>query len=169
MKNKILKSVLMAFTLFFGLYMGGGLFEAVVIVPVWSASAEAARYWGSNPLSAVEGARFFLVLAPLSALLGLVTLVLGWNSPQPMRFWLRLGLAMFFAMFIATLGFYVPEQLAIKGPTMVRELSDAEITSRAGRWVMLNYFRAVYGFAELFVVLKAFSYVLTGAQASRLH
>ena len=65
---------------------------------------------------------------------------------------------MFFAMFIATAAFYVPEQLAIKGPTMVRELTDAEIVSRAGRWVMLNYFRAVYSFVELFVVLKAFSY-----------
>lgn len=158
MKNKILKWVLFAFTLILGIYFGGGLFEAAVIVPVWSASAESARYWGSNPLSAVEGARFFLVVAPLSALLGLVTLVLGWNSPQPMRFWLRLGLGMFFAMFIATIGFYVPEQLAIKGPTMVRELSDAEIMSRASRWVMLNYFRAVYSFVELFVVLKAFSY-----------
>jgi sterol desaturase/sphingolipid hydroxylase (fatty acid hydroxylase superfamily) len=158
MKNKILKWALFAFTFVFGIYFGGGLFEAVVIVPVWSASAEAARYWGSNPLSAVEGARFFLVAAPLSALLGLVTLVLGWNAPQPMRFWLRLGMGMFFAMFIATLGFYVPEQLAIKGPTMVRELSDAEIMSRAGRWVMLNYVRAVYGFGELFIILKAFSY-----------
>ena len=158
MKNKILKWVLFAFTLILGIYIGGGLFEAVVIVPVWSASAEAARYWGSNPLSAVEGARFFLVAAPLSALLALVTLVLGWNAPQPMRFWLRLGTGMFFAMFIATIGFYVPEQLAIKGPTMVRELSDGEIMSRASRWVMLNYFRAMYSFAELFVMLKAFSH-----------
>lgn len=158
MRNKIAGGLLFAFTLFLGIYFGGGLFEAVVIVPVWSASPEAARYWGSNPLSAVEGARFFLVLAPLSALLALLTLVFGWNAPQPLRFWLRLGIGMFFAMFIATIGFYVPEQLAIKGPTMVRELSDAQIMSRAGRWVMLNYFRAVYSFVELFVVLKAFSY-----------
>jgi succinate dehydrogenase hydrophobic anchor subunit len=158
MKNKILKWALFAFTLVLGIYLGGGLFEAVVIVPVWSASADAARYWGSNPLSAVEGARFFLVAAPLSALLGLVTLILGWKAPQPMRFWLRLGLGLFFAMFIATLVFYVPEQLAIKGPKMVRGLTDAEIMSRAGRWVTLNYVRAVYGFVELFVVLKAFSY-----------
>lgn len=158
MRNRIAYWLLFAFTLILGIYFGGGLFEAVVIVPVWSASPEAARYWGSNPLSAVEGARFFLVLAPLSALLALLTLIFGWKAPQPLRFWLRLGIGMFFAMFIATVAFYVPEQMAIKGPTMIRELSDAEIVSRAGRWVTLNYFRAVYSFIELFAVLKAFSY-----------
>lgn len=157
MKNNITRWLLFAFTFVFCIYMGGGLFEAVVIVPVWSASVEAARAWGSNPLSAIEAARFFIPVSSISILLGLATLIFGWNAPRPMRFWLRLGLGMFLAMSVATFAYFVPEQLAIKAEPALR-IADAELVSRLSRWASLNIFRAVYAFVTIFCVLKALSY-----------
>jgi succinate dehydrogenase hydrophobic anchor subunit len=156
MKNKILKWLLFAFTFIFMIYMGGGLFEAVTIVPVWSASVEAARAWNSNPLSAIETARFFIPVSASSLLLGIATLALGWSSPRPMRFWLRLGLIMFLLMSVATFAYFVPEQLAIKGASAAR-FTDAELAPRLSRWASMNIFRAFYSFVMIFAMLKALS------------
>jgi hypothetical protein len=158
MKNKVLKWLLFAFTFVYAVYMGGGLFEAVVIVPVWSASAEAARAWNSNPLQVIEGARFFLIANPLSTLLALPLAILGWNAPGPMRLWLRLVMVIYFAVFIATAGYFVPEQLAIKGVEATRSLTDAELVTRLSRWAALNLVRSACAFVMLFGSLKALVY-----------
>lgn len=155
MRNKITGWALFVFAALYGIYIGGGLFETVVIVPVWSVSAEAMRAWGSNPLSAIDGARFFMVMSPLTALLAVLTGVFGWNAPAPLRFWLRLSVVLYLLQFAVTIGWFVPEQMAIKGPTMIKSLSDAEIMARAWRWIMLNYVRAVFVAVEVFAVMKA--------------
>lgn len=158
MKNRILKWLLFAFTFVFLVYMGAGLFEAVVIVPVWSASTEAARSWNSNPLQVIEGGRFFMIISPVSILLALPTLILGWNAPRPLRSWLRVGLGLFVVLQIATIGWFVPEQMAIKGVEATKLLTDAELASRTSRWASLNLVRAGYAFVTIFVVLKALVY-----------
>lgn len=167
MKNISVKWLLLAFALALGIDMGGGIFETVVIVPVWSASAEIARNWNANPQTAVEGGKFFIVATNLTALLALLTLIFGWKSPPPLRFWLRLGAGGFLVLFIFTMAYFVPEQLSIKGARATQNLSDAEILWRAGRWVMLNYLRVLAAFVLLFATLKAVSLssVLEGKDA----
>ena len=138
--SSVVKWLLFAYAFIFGIYMGGGLFETVVITPMWSASAEAARQFNQNPLSVVNSGNFFFIIAPLSVLLAVATLIVGWRTPQPIRFWLRLQIIIFLIVFVVTAIYYVPEQGSIKGAA-AQSLSDTEIGVRAGRWVLLNWVR----------------------------
>ena len=146
--------LIFAYTFLFGIYMGGGLFETIVITPMWSASAEAARQYNEGPFGVVNNGRFFFVIAPLSLLLSIATLVGGWKAPQPLRFWLRLSIGVFLLTFLLTGLYYVPEQGAIKGAATAG-LADAEIMARANRWVVLNWLRFAVAFAIWSMTLHA--------------
>lgn len=138
--SSLLRWLLFIYTFVLGIYLGGAIFETVVIVPMWSASADAARYFNQNPLSIFNTGNFFFIVAPLSTLLSIVTFIAGWRTANPVRFWLRLAIIPFLIIFLTTAFYFVPEQLAIKG-TEAQNLSDAEITARVSRWVMLNWIR----------------------------
>ena len=156
-KKKVSASVrwlLFAYAFVFGIYMGGGLFETVVVTPMWSASAEAARQFNQNPVSAVNSGNFFLIIAPLSLLLAIVTLIAGWRIAQPIRFLLRLQVITFLLIFAVTIIYFVPESDAIKGAA-AQSLSDAEISQRASRWVLLNWVRLSVAFLLWGMILHA--------------
>jgi hypothetical protein len=143
--SSLLRWLLFIYVFVLGIYLGGAIFETVVIVPIWSASADAARYFNQNPLSIFNTGNFFFIVAPLSTLLSVITLITGWRTAQPVRFWLRLAIIPFLIIFLTTAFYFVPEQLAIKG-TPAQNLSDAELTLRASRWVMLNWIRFLVSF-----------------------
>lgn len=146
--SSLVKWLLFIYAFVLGIYLGGAIFETVVIMPMWSASADAARYFNQNPLSAFNTGNFFFIVAPLSTLLSIVTLIAGWRTPRPVRFWLRLAIIPFLIIFLATAFYFVPEQVAIKGAA-AQSLSDAELTARASRWVMLNWIRFALAFPIL--------------------
>src|SRR4051812_14318738 len=100
MKTQIVSSLLLVLALVGGIYIGGSIFEMTVNVPVWTASAEAARNWNENTIYNFEGGRFFIVANPATTLLALLTLILGWRAPRPSRFWLRLGTTIIIVMFM---------------------------------------------------------------------
>lgn len=138
--GSLFRRLLFIYAFVLGIYLGGAIFETVVIVPMWSASAEAARYFNQNPLSTFNTGNFFFIIAPLSTLLAIATLIAGWRTAQPLRFWIRLAIIPFLIIFLATAFYFVPEQIAIKGAP-AQNLSDAELTARASRWVLLNWIR----------------------------
>ena len=138
--SPLVKWLLFAYAFVFGVYVGGGIFETVVVTPLWGASAEAARYYNQNLHSHLQTGNFFIIIAPLTTLLSAVTLIAGWRTAQPIRFWLRLQTIVFLILFIVTLFYYAPEQNAIKGAA-AQNWSDAELAARASRWVLLNWVR----------------------------
>lgn len=138
--SSLLRWLLFIYVFILGIYLGGAIFETIVIVPMWSQSADAARYFNQNPLSVFNTGNFFFIAAPLSLLLSIVTLIAGWRTEKSVRFWLRLAIIPFLITFLVTSFYFVPEQLAIKGAA-AQSLSDAELTARASRWVMLNWIR----------------------------
>ncbi len=152
--SSLFRWLLFIYAFVLGIYLGGAIFESVVIVPMWSASPDAARYFNQNPLSVFNTGNFFFIIAPLSTLLSIVTLIAGWRAAQPVRFWLRLAIIPFLIIFLTTAFYFVPEQLAIKGAP-AQNLSDAELSARASRWVMLNWIRFLLAFPILGATLHA--------------
>src|SRR5687768_13112426 len=116
-RDRVTHWLLMAFCLVLGIETGAGIFEALVIVPLWSASAAAARGWGEGAKYLAEGWRFFGVFSRLLLLLTLATLLAGWRSPRPLRRWLLISVVIVLALMAATLAYYVPGQYAMKGAT----------------------------------------------------
>lgn len=157
MKNNLVKWLILAFAFALGIHIGGGIYETVVVLPVWTASAEIARNWNSNPNFVIDNGRFFIFATPIAGILALLLLVSGWKSPPPLRFWLRLGAGIYLLVVVITILYFVPEQLALRGREATQGLSDTEILSRANRWVMLNYVRIAVAMVVVFATLKALS------------
>lgn len=146
--SRLVRALLFAYAIALGVELGGSVFDALVIAPMWTGSVEAARRWNGDPLFMIRGGRF--VLAGMGAALALAVAVgaagevagrgaLG-GGPAPLRRWLRLGAWPYPVLVLLVWRYFLPEQWAIKGPG-AEGRPDAELASRAHTWMVLNWAR----------------------------
>ncbi|HYX27119.1 MAG TPA: DUF1772 domain-containing protein [Pyrinomonadaceae bacterium] len=141
MKNRLGQVLLFALVFVGGLELGGGIYETVVVVPVWSADLPASLLrWSSSP-DRVHAVRFFGVVTPLLMLIALATMIAGWNLAVPQRRWLRWATITFVLTLAGTLLWFVPTIDRLLGPANA-SMSPQELTRMARLWVQLNWVRA---------------------------
>ncbi len=88
-RNRIAEISLWMLVISLGILIGATIFEALVITPLWAGSPpESVRGWNENPRYAIEGGRFFGLIAPALLLSTLVSLIAGWKMPWTRRKWL---------------------------------------------------------------------------------
>src|SRR5919206_630561 len=82
------------YLLLFGIQLGAGLYETLVVVPLWSASPPQS-VWGwnalreANPKLAIDsGRRFWIFVTPAVGLLSVAALLTGWQTRPEHRAWL---------------------------------------------------------------------------------
>jgi hypothetical protein len=140
-----------------GLEIGAGLFDALVIVPLWSHDPQAAHvFWMANPQFAPQpGPHWWMFSTPATGLLALCTLFLAGRLPRPQRKLLRIGAALAFALVALTFAWYVPLLLQLQGPQVLAWAPDVA-SHKAALWVGWNWVRAfAYILAWLFVIRAA--------------
>jgi hypothetical protein len=157
-RDRITRWLLTAFCLILGLETGAGFYEARVVIPLWSTSVEAARNWNVGTIYVVDGAHFFVFFTPLLILSTLATLIVGWRSPQPLRKWLLISTGIVLVLIIATILYFIPTLMVVKGPKLV-PFSDAELVTKIRLWAILNWIRQLLG-------LVAFVFALYGVGLS---
>ncbi len=157
----LVRWLLFAFTLLMGIGVGGAILTTVVIFPAWTASPEAATSW---PDTVNEGL-FFVFVSPLLFLLSLATLIASWRVAPPLRKWIRIATIIYILIFIVTMLYFVPGQLAMKGAAGAR-IPAAELGSMLRRWVALNWVRQGAGVLAFGAALHALglSYRMTGGK-----
>ena len=148
--SPLVRWLLFAFTLLMGIGVGGALLTTVVIFPAWTASPEAATSW---PNTVNEGL-FFVVVSPLLFLLSLATLIASWRVTPPLSKWMRIATILYILIFVATMLYFVPGQLAMKGEAGAR-IPAAELSSMLQRWVALNWIRQGVGVLAFGAALHA--------------
>jgi hypothetical protein len=153
-RNILVRRLLFALCLMTGLESGAGLFEARVIVPLWSESAEAARSWTEGTRFVAHGVRFFGIFSPLLLLTTIVTLTAGWRAPQPVRKWLLAATGIVLALLIPTFIYFVPGQIAMQGAAPT-EFSDVDLEAKIHLWTILNWIRQIAGIAAFGCALHA--------------
>ena len=148
------------FVILFGIEIGAGLYEARVIVPVWSA-APPESVWGwnalrnANPQFAVDaGRRFWMFTTPAIGLLSIATLISGWRTRPEHRKWLVAATASALIVVVATFVYFVPTliELMTAGPDGANATRIAE---KAHLWVTLNWVRAAVYIAAWLCGLRA--------------
>ena len=133
-----------------GIQTGGVIFDTLVNDPVWSDSALAARAWNED----VDPSRFYIAFTNALFLLAIVTLVVGWRSPRPVRRWLRAATGLFIVAVVTTLVYFLPEIQVIRGDPAER-IPDGELSERIQRWTLLDPVRELLIFAGLVLTIRA--------------
>lgn len=139
-----------------GFWLGGLIYEMVVIIPLWSGNLpNSVIEWNSRPDYRVNPTRFYLPIVVILILSSSLATVLNWKC-RNRRIWLILSTICVITAFVFTLIYFFP-----KNDVLFRfqnsGLSGEEITAIAHSWIQGNYIRVAIMILGLFAALKAFS------------
>ncbi len=148
------------FIVFFSIQLGGGIYETLVIVPLWSGVPPQSIWdWNelrkANPQLAVDaGKRFWIFITPAVGLFSIAALVSGWQTPWEHRKWLLAATLTSFIMVVITFVYFVPSIIELMSATP--DTADAaRIEKKARQWVTLNWVRAAVLTAAWLCALRA--------------
>jgi len=117
--------------------IGGGIFEHLVLTPLWAGSPpESVTNW---PYGVVQ-AKFFAVLTPLSFVLSLALIIASWWMPRQQRKWSLVAGIVMLVLGVATVSFFVPI-LQKTQATRGAGLSGEEITRLVNQFKTWNWAR----------------------------
>lgn len=136
-------------------WLGGLIYEMVVIMPLWSANLpNSVLEWNARPNFVVNPTRFYLPIVITVILSSLLGMILSWKTSNQ-RLWLILSTVCGVTAFVFTLIYFFP-----KNDVLFRNqnagLSGEEITAIAHAWLSANYVRAAIMAIGLFSALKVF-------------
>jgi hypothetical protein len=138
-----------------GIEIGAGIYEARVLVPLWSAAPpESLVTYNLQSLRPNPGMNFWIVSTPLVGLLSLANLIVAFRSGKRARKWWVTGAGLAFVMVMATFIYFVP---ALQRFEALRQPNSGEIAVQVHQWVILNWVRAGIYLAAWLCLLRAFS------------
>ena len=135
------------FVISLGIELGGGLYETLVVLPVWALAPpeSVVSYFQHNvayPQFALNaGGRFWMVQTPLLGLISLATLISGFKTRPEHRAWRIAGTVLALVVVISTFAWFVPNIMILLAGG--GDLNGAQITSLTHWWVRLNWVRVV--------------------------
>lgn len=118
----------------FIIVIGGGTYEHLAVVPVWSSAVPAsiAMFHGEYALAAPN---FWIPIHPVTIALLTLALVLNWSTERS-RF-ILVVLSGYLAVLAVTAVDFVPELIALTQTTYIATV-DPELTRRANQWETLS-------------------------------
>ncbi len=139
-----------------GFWLGGLIYEMVVIMPLWSANLpNSVIEWNSRPNFVVNPTRFYIPIVLTLILSSALATILRWKS-RNQRIWLILSTVCVITAFVFTIIYFFP-----KNDVLFRNqgagLSGEEITATANAWIRANWIRLGIMIVGFFAALKAFS------------
>ena len=106
------------------------------------------RHSGVDPNSAryfqhVDPRRFFTVAEPVNLILIVLTLILFWKDSVKIRVYFATSLALYAAIVILTLGYFVPRDLILFTSSIPDHIE--EIKMAVAQWSHMNWLRSLLG------------------------
>ena len=150
------------FVIALGIELGGGLYETLVVMPLWSAAPpdSVTAYYQhnvANPQFTLNaGGRFWMFFTPLVGLTAIAALLSGLKTPAEHRRWRIVGTVLALIVVVATFAWFVPNIIKLMSKDVLTMSAD-EIASVTNWWVRLNWVRAVLYAAGWLAALKALS------------
>jgi hypothetical protein len=118
--------------------IGGGLYEHMVLMPLWAASPPAS-FAMIQPGTGVPLQAFWIPVHVAITVFLLVSLVFTWKE-RKVRRWLLVGLGSYLVMRVCSGLFFIPGMLAFQQVPLDSPPS-AELTARVARWAFWTWFR----------------------------
>lgn len=152
-RRKGLLALLGAYCLVLGIETGAGIFEALVVVPLWGESSAAAQRWRFAAPDVPEGGAFFAIFSPLLLLLTIVLAAASFRAPWPARVTVLISVGIVIVLMATTFAYYLPTQTALKS---AESISGAAFAREARLWIQLNWVRQSAGVVAFAVAVVAF-------------
>jgi hypothetical protein len=158
----ISKTLLFIFVVVFGIEIGAGLYETLVVLPLWTLSPpdsviEYYKHNAAEPQFALNaGGRFWMFFTPLTGLTALLALLSGFRTNPQHRRWRIIGSVLALIVVAATFAWFVPNIMRLYSEAVLTMSAD-EVTTLTNQWVRLNWVRVAVYLAGWFCALRAFS------------
>lgn len=150
------------FVIALGIELGAGLYETLVVLPLWAAAPpdSVTAYYqhnAANPQFALNaGGRFWIFFTPLVGLTSIAALLSGLKTRPEHRKWRVAGTILALIVVISTFAWFVPNIIKLTGKDVLTMSAD-EITGVTNWWVRLNWVRVVVYSAGWLAALRALS------------
>jgi hypothetical protein len=131
---------------------GGGLFEHIVVVPIWSASAPSS-FAIIQRGTGVPLQRFWIPVHAAITVFMLLTLYLTWHD-FTVRYFLLIGLTSYIVMRVWSGLFFIREMLKFQNIPL-HSAPSAELSARVVRWTFWTWFREPLDIISLLCSLLA--------------
>jgi hypothetical protein len=118
--------------------IGGGLYESIVLVPLWSKSPPSS-FAVIQSGTGVPLQRFWIPVHAAITLFFILALVLTWREPTVRRL-LLIGLASYIVMRVWSFSFFIREMLAFQ-KIPIDSAPSAELSARVSKWTFWTWFR----------------------------
>lgn|SRR5690606_33729280 len=138
MKGMLSKWSLILLCFSFAAALGGGLYEHIVLAPIWSKSPPSS-FSIIQPDTGVPLQRFWIPVHAAITLFVLSSLVLTWRDTIVRRF-LLVALASYVVMRAWSGLYFIPEMLDFQ-KVPVDSAPSAELSARVSRWTFWSWFR----------------------------
>jgi len=150
------------FVIALGIEIGAGLYETLVVLPLWTHAPpdSVTAYYQlnvANPQFALDaGHRFWMFSTPLVGLMAMATLLSGLRTRAPHRKWRMAGTILALVVVAATFAWFVPNIIRLTGKDVMAMNPDV-VTNLTHWWVRLNWVRVVLYVSGWLSALRALS------------
>jgi|SRR6185437_1507303 len=151
--SKIKEPLLCLAIIFLGVLFGGSLYDSIVMAPNYRIGIPQSLEHLRLFMAAANPGSFFRVVAPLTQLSILISLILGWRRPAGRKWWLIAALLLIVAGDVVTFTFHYPRNAILFHDPMHTPPEMLETAAR--EWAYGNYVRILLVGAALISALKA--------------
>ena len=147
--------------------LGAALYEARVVIPLWSVdpAPETLGKKIADSGHTASATRIWPYLSPVVFLLAIVNLVVAWRHDGPARPWWLAASAGYLAMSLATYGYFVPTMISLMN--RAHAYTPEKLSRTVATWSRLSNLRLLIAVPACLAAVKALT-LLGGRTGWRL-
>jgi len=119
------------------------IYNTIVDAESWSSNIPTSIQTARDYFQHVDPRRFFTVAGPVNLILIVLTLILFWKDSVKIRVYFATSLALYAAIVILTLVYFVPRDLILFTSSIPDHIE--EIRMAAAQWSHMNWLRSLLG------------------------
>ena len=128
------------------------IYNTIVDAKSWGFDIPASIQTARDYFQHVDPRRFYAIAGPVNLILILLTLILFWNDSVSLRFYFAASFALYAAILVLTLAYFVPRDLIL----FTWSISDhlEHIRTASAQWSAINWLRSLLGLAGVLFSFK---------------
>jgi Domain of unknown function (DUF1772) len=151
--SKIREIILCLAIVSIGALFGGSLYDSIVLAPNFRVGIPQSLEHLRQFMSVASPGNFFRLIAPITQLSILFSLILGWKHPAGRRWWLIIALVLIIAGDVITFTFHYPRNAILFGDPL--HTASERLEKAAIEWAYGNYLRILLVGAAMVCAIKA--------------